>query len=87
MLRTPRTQTKTINTWCRARNAPQCTAYLHVVTAMHRMLTRGDKVHVHVIVKSLRAINGEFCSSLYMNFEIFNLSFEPEDKIKMGSCL
>ena len=22
-----------------------------------------------------------------VNFEIFNLSFEPEDKIKMGSCL
>ena len=39
-------------------HAHQCTAYLHVVTAMHRMLTRGDKVHVHVIVKSLRAING-----------------------------
>ena len=54
---------------------------------MHRILTRGDKVHVHVIVKSLRAINGGICSSLYMNFRFLNLDFEPEDKIKMGSCL
>ena len=30
---------------------------------------------------------GEFRTSLYMNFWIFNLDFEPEDKIKMGSCL
>ena len=30
---------------------------------------------------------GEFRSSLYMNFWIFNLDFEPEDKIEMGSCL
>ena len=30
---------------------------------------------------------GEFRSSLYMNFWIFNLDFEPEDKIKMRSCL
>ena len=30
---------------------------------------------------------GEFRSFLYMNFRIFNLDFEPEDKIKMGACL
>ena len=30
---------------------------------------------------------GECCSPLYMNFRLFNLDFEPEDKIKMGSCL
>ena len=30
---------------------------------------------------------GEFRSSLCVNFWIFNLDFEPEDKIKMGSCL
>ena len=26
-------------------------------------------------------------SSLDMNFEIFNLSIEPEENVKMGSCL
>ena len=30
---------------------------------------------------------GDLRSSLDMNFEISNLSFEPEDKVKMGSCL
>ena len=31
--------------------------------------------------------NGDLHRSLDVNFEIFNLSFEPEDNIKMGSCL
>ena len=30
---------------------------------------------------------GDLRCSSDVNFEIFNLSFEPEDKIKMGSCL
>ena len=30
---------------------------------------------------------GDLRSSLDMNFEIFNLSFEPEDKVKTGLCL
>ena len=30
---------------------------------------------------------GDLPSSLDMNFEISNLSFEPENKVKMGSCL
>ena len=30
---------------------------------------------------------GDLRSSSDMNFEIFNLSFEPENKVKMGSCL
>ena len=58
MLKTPRTHTKRSTRGAERDYAPQCTAYLYVVTAMQRILTRGDKVHVHVIVKSLRAING-----------------------------
>ena len=30
---------------------------------------------------------GKFRSSLYMKLWIFKLDFEPEDEIKMGSCL
>ena len=30
---------------------------------------------------------GDLQCSLDVNFDISNLSFEPEDKIKMGSCL
>ena len=88
MLKTPRTQAKTINTWCRA----------WLCSSMHRILTRGDRnaPHTYTWWQSTCTCNckiftrnqwGEFCSSLYMNFRIFNLDFEPEDKIKMGSCL
>ena len=48
-----------------------------------------NKLHVVCMPKCnvYAHTNGDLRCSLDVNFEMFNLSFEPEDKIKMGSCM